>query len=387
MSLSERQLAELTMVLLADRAIAALADERDDDVALSKALLVLTALSQATNSSAAHYLSKYILKSFAPLRSRLTNGNLEVWKGHTIGVRVDNNGDPVVAVRKDTMNDLWDNFSSTNADEQQRLLSQVRASSDDDATTYWPKTAERYVGFFDIMGFSAHVKTAGDDHERLYNLLLELHAAGENAMQMMSRGDEYSQTLSKTHVASGQLRAVQFSDSIVAITEDASPASSLLIEMASNIFFLRALQSGIVLRGAIAKGQVTADFKNSIFFGQPIIDAYRLEESQQWYGIAFHSSTVRQGPTDAKPIGKGEIPLAVTHAVHLKGEADPHDITVLNWPVIVRDEQVIKQMLAPFDGSQSPEPQKLGEYHRRTLEFAISMCRRFWGSGKRRRSS
>jgi len=86
------------------------------------------------------------------------------------------------------------------------------------------------------------------------------------------------------------IRIVQFSDSLVAFTKDCSDISSLAIRLASLKLFNQGLSLSLPLRGAIARGPVTADFRRMIFFAQTVVDAYELEEAQQWYGIAEHES-------------------------------------------------------------------------------------------------
>lgn len=48
--------------------------------------------------------------------------------------------------------------------------------------------------------------------------------------------------------------------------------------------------SGIPHKGALAFGKMTQDYNKSIFFGQPLIDAYLLQEELMMYGIIIHSS-------------------------------------------------------------------------------------------------
>jgi hypothetical protein len=52
--------------------------------------------------------------------------------------------------------------------------------------------------------------------------------------------------------------------------------------------------SGFPHKGALAYGRMTLDFNNSIFFGQPLIDAFLLQEEINYYGIIFHSSAEKE---------------------------------------------------------------------------------------------
>ena len=49
-----------------------------------------------------------------------------------------------------------------------------------------------------------------------------------------------------------------------------------------------ALRAEIPLKGAIAYGDIVVDEEQNLFCGQPIIDAYLLEEDLQYMGVVFH---------------------------------------------------------------------------------------------------
>ena len=223
------------------------------------------------------------------------------------------------------------------------------------------------------MGFSELVRKSGDNHEPVYSLMLGLHDAIGLAHGLVAEGDERTQTVSRPTGLSSQLRGVQFSDAIAIITTDASASSSVLIQLASQLLFMHALKHGAVLRGAIARGTVTADFDRSIFFGQPIIDAYRLEEAQQWYGVAVHPTADGVDVSDVLQLTSAQIPLTETVEVPLKNEKAPAELSAINWPVLAESLDDLETMLSPFDGSDSSDPRRLGEYHDRTLEFAKAM--------------
>ena len=209
--------------------------------------------------------------------------------------------------------------------------------------------------------------------------MLRLHNAVQIAEKMVAQGDFFSQNVSSCKIPSGQVRAVQFSDAIVAITRDASPACSLLIQLASQVFFLHGLKNGVAIRGALSRGLVTADFEHSIFFGQPIIDAYRLGESQCWYGVALHPTAEESQETNVGLLGEDEIPVVESFAVPTKTEEEPEELSVINWPVFAESRDDLVELLQPFDGRDSPEAGKLLKYHERTLSFAEKMWSKYRG--------
>ena len=79
------------------------------------------------------------------------------------------------------------------------------------------------------------------------------------------------------------------------------------------------------IKGAIAKGECTVcmDAK-PFFFGQPIIDAYTLEENVVLYGVVLHNTV--ESLVGASHVEGG---LVFDYKVPLKGGASKH--YVLNW--------------------------------------------------------
>src|SRR5438045_8872602 len=48
-----------------------------------------------------------------------------------------------------------------------------------------------------------------------------------------------------------------------------------------------ALKNDIAIKGSISFGEITVDFEKSLFFGQPIIDAYLLHEELQMLTVVL----------------------------------------------------------------------------------------------------
>lgn len=137
------------------------------------------------------------------------------------------------------------------------------------------------------------------------------------------------------------------------------------------MFFLHGLRLGTALRGAIACGTVTADFQKSIFFGQPIIEAYLLEEEQAWYGLVEHSSVDRTADGETQPLGNGEIPLTVSYRVPLKSSGTV-EMSAINWPVFCEDDARLDKLLSHLRNQNSV---KLNSYYRLTRTFGRKMLR------------
>ncbi|MCF2583261.1 hypothetical protein [Bacteroides caecigallinarum] len=134
-------------------------------------------------------------------------------------------------------------------------------------------TTERYIVFLDIMGFKDRV--ARTKHEELLSML-----------------NDFNQRISKhilEHKEHG-IRLSQFSDSILIYSSDNKQSSLQTISEVSSKVMETAINSGIPLKGAIAKGVITCDISKQLYFGQALIDAYLLEENVKYYGVLAHNS-------------------------------------------------------------------------------------------------
>jgi hypothetical protein len=93
----------------------------------------------------------------------------------------------------------------------------------------------------------------------------------------------------------------------------------------------RAMDS-MPLRAGFALGDCVIDPANELYVGQPIVDAYRTEQAQDWVGGAFHASCWRwPGLRDA--LGRAS---AIRYAVPVKaGSAGVGPLEyALNWPAL-----------------------------------------------------
>lgn len=133
------------------------------------------------------------------------------------------------------------------------------------------ESAIRYVAYMDVMGFKDLV--ARNPHnvigEKLQNLLIFISDLINNK---------------------GSIFSSIFSDSIYFFTSDDKQTTlKSLIEVLSKVMKY-ALSIGLPMKGAIAMGEVSVDLVKNLTFGQPLIDAYLIEESIVLYGIVIHNS-------------------------------------------------------------------------------------------------
>jgi hypothetical protein len=154
----------------------------------------------------------------------------------------------------------------------------------------WNVTDDRFVGFFDIMGFKERVSR--DTHQEVLEKM-------ERLRLLMTPIEEAHRTSShKKKRASIQeggwkysiVRPVLFSDSILLVSEDCSEGSAAKILFCAAWLIAQGLIAQIPIRGALAYGKQTANFEKSIYFGQPLIDAHNLQEELCLYGAVLHHS-------------------------------------------------------------------------------------------------
>lgn len=145
----------------------------------------------------------------------------------------------------------------------------------------WLVTCKRYVAFIDIMGFKDMVARMA--HNDIYEMMKKI----EKSRRLAENVDWLA---NKTLLA----KSTTYSDSIIVYSKDESYAAfdflvSTVAGLANSLFV-----EGIPHKGSIAFGLMTLDTENSIYFGQPLIDAYLLQEEINFYGILIHSSVEQE---------------------------------------------------------------------------------------------
>lgn len=138
----------------------------------------------------------------------------------------------------------------------------------------WKIKCNKYVAFLDIMGFKDMV--ARKPHQEIYNSLYSISEIRKGIKSEFFMGDS-------VHMAN-------FSDSIIIFSKDDTNLSELNFMSVVNYIFIHTIQRHIPIKGSIAFGEISVNKSRSIFFGQPIIDAYELEEELWYYGVVFHHS-------------------------------------------------------------------------------------------------
>lgn len=151
-----------------------------------------------------------------------------------------------------------------------------------DSEKEWKATDNRFIGFFDILGFKEMVMR--QNHIETYKKLKEIKDFITDAIEGSYSGIKGKGGKIKTIYFEQKPKAVIFSDSILIISESDKPKVAESFIYHCNLFMKHCINAQIPIKGALSYGSFTADFKNSIFFGQPLIDAFLLHEELSMFG-------------------------------------------------------------------------------------------------------
>ena len=189
----------------------------------------------------------------------------------------------------------------------------------------WENTTNRHIAFFDIMGFKNLVQY--NEHEHIVKLMTDISAIIKN-MDTVKFGNN-----------NNTVKTTIFSDSILIVSNNNSVDSAAHLMFQASYLFKKCLELHIPIKGCISYGKFTADFEKSIFFGQPLIDAYLLEEELNVYSIVLHHSF--ESHLTGQEYGKAIFPKNKRWIKHLttfkNGKSNHYH---LNWPFYIAEEKI-----------------------------------------------
>jgi hypothetical protein len=150
-----------------------------------------------------------------------------------------------------------------------------------------------------------------------------------------------------------------FSDTILLYTlRDDDEAIRQLIITLGWLIFETILGGTTKIRGGVSYGEAFIDRENAVFVGSPIVEAYRLEQSQQWAGAALTQAARERIPEYARS-GKYADWWITPYNVPLKDNIT-FETLAINWTYgIHRPEwkmQWSKASEFPTDKDQEEQP-------------------------------
>ena len=184
---------------------------------------------------------------------------------------------------------------------------------------------------FDVLGFSQWVKSVG-----LQTILDSYHLLIERVVIEPNKKD----VLGAVQTPDGAFFTIiippsyaYFSDTILLWCPLAPPLVGYFVERCGDLI-CEALAMNIPLRGAITLGEAVLDSRSNYFLGEPIVEAARLEKSQNWLGLTFGHSAV-WSPFLVQLHGTAVIEYPPPTKDSLKEYASP---IVVDWPRRWRDK-------------------------------------------------
>jgi hypothetical protein len=150
-----------------------------------------------------------------------------------------------------------------------------------------PSVATHIICLFDVLGFSDRLAREGlPAIQALYDKLIETalkpHVGNLWTPFLASIGPStYHPGLFWL-----PLRFAYFSDSILLWAPAHPNCIGPFLDRCLNVF-CEALNLGAPLRGAIAAGDLVLHQQASFYLGQPLVEAARLEQAQEWIGVSL----------------------------------------------------------------------------------------------------
>lgn len=152
---------------------------------------------------------------------------------------------------------------------------------DKNIPTKWKTTDLRFVAFLDLLGFKD--KVMRKTHQEIYEELSKISKLKELV-------EKKSTLKSKKKYWDADVYVVSFSDSIVIFSKNDSYENFEYFLIALRAVFSNSIRHKIALKGGFAHGEISLNKTEQIYFGQPIIDAYLIEEDVNYLGVVGHSS-------------------------------------------------------------------------------------------------
>jgi hypothetical protein len=188
----------------------------------------------------------------------------------------------------------------------------------------------RYVAFFDILGFKEAVR---NDIDEAWGALEDVRVSMEETLNLFIKTPNDIILTRNTE----RTAATNFSDSILIFSLEGNFNDLHSILISSTTFFAKSLERCVPLRGGISYGNFYFNFEKNLFCGKPLIRAYEIAESAQWSGIIVDDNVAKHYLNN--PI-KSEGKMAIIkHPVSTKEKKAirKKELWILNWPLVCKN--------------------------------------------------
>ncbi len=200
----------------------------------------------------------------------------------------------------------------------------------------------------DILGFKDLVLRS--NHKEIYDLLSKIS-------ELRNQIDNIGEENKKKRFRDAEVYTVSFSDSIVIFSKSNTVEDFDQFSYTVGWLFSSAIKQGVPLKCGMAYGEISVNKSSQIYFGQPIIDAYLMEEEVNYFGAVAHNSLEKfyndneQEIRDFKHVYKEILtPLKCGNISHLN----------LNWMKLLLTENTsdLKSYISKFKNHVSGSPRR-----------------------------
>lgn len=181
------------------------------------------------------------------------------------------------------------------------------------------------VAMCDILGFKKLVEMfpASQIKERSFGYLKKAlkFSVEKNIPETVPSVNELLKSLTNY-----RLGLALFSDTILIYTlEDTDTSVNNLISTLGWLMFATIGFSDVRLRCGVSFGEAEMDVPNAAYVGKALVEAYELQESQEWAGGALTPKAVERLPTEAKT-------YLIQYKVPRKTK-QPMETLAINWTI------------------------------------------------------
>ena len=218
-------------------------------------------------------------------------------------------------------------------------------------TKKWETTANRFIAFLDIVGFKDFLSR--NKHSHVMSVIEKLHKIVEesSASELTIDENQVKQgelNINKIGTIKPLIKTFMFSDSILLISADDSYFSELMIVLRVNNLIYNSVKldnplEPLPLKGAVAYGEMTADLEKLIFVGQPLIDAYLLQEELAFYGTLYHHTAEKYSYSIIKPTNFHDKIDKIEYDVPFKKNKSNHFIA--NWSSLIKSDTELSDII------------------------------------------
>jgi hypothetical protein len=200
-----------------------------------------------------------------------------------------------------------------------------------------PETTERFIAYFDIMGFKDLVYRS--EHSDIAEIMN--HVCTD--VEILKKWGEKEHLKGGKGIEKGIILPVMFSDSVVFISKGNTVTDARTTAFTAGFFLYCMLTAGVPIKGSLAYGLFTANFKKSSFFGRPLVDAYLLAEDMHFYGAVLHHSFEKFLHDNKEKLPPSILTSSV---VPVKGGSVTH--SYIGWQFLLKKGQTTESVIEPF---------------------------------------